>query len=405
MSTERSLNLIVASIGRCHMFDLARQMKLLGQTVSLLTGYPHAKIDRELRPHARTHPLWVMAEHLCLRLPWDPPSWLLYQQARDFGEWAAKCLRDEKPDIFDALDGGGLEAGRMLRDRGSVWICNRGAAHVVTQKLLLEEEHRRWGVPIPRHYFNSDHMDRSMAEYGGADAIVVPSRFVARSFVEQGLPAAKVHVVPYGVDLAMFTPQPKTDDKFRVLFVGTQSIQKGIGYLLDGLRPLVQQRSVEIWLVGQTGSDAEEILRRNASIFCHQGIQPRSRLASLYNQASVLVLPSVQDGFGLVMAQAMACGVPVIATRNTGAADLFTADGVEGFIVPIRNPLVLRQKVEWMLDNPQGRAKMAAAALSRVKELGGWRTYGERSLQIYRELVLRKNADGTYENLVRSAGQ
>src|SRR5215472_11042859 len=122
MSTERPLNLTVASIGRCHMFDLARQMKLLGQKVSLLTGYPHAKIDRELRPHARTHPLWVMAEHLCMRLPWDPPAWLLYQQARDFGEWAAKCLQDEKPDVFDALDGGGLEAGRMLRDRGSVWI-------------------------------------------------------------------------------------------------------------------------------------------------------------------------------------------------------------------------------------------------------------------------------------------
>jgi hypothetical protein len=55
------------------MFDLARQMKLLGQKVNLLTGYPLAKIDRELRPHARTHPLWVMAEHLGMRLPWDPP--------------------------------------------------------------------------------------------------------------------------------------------------------------------------------------------------------------------------------------------------------------------------------------------------------------------------------------------
>jgi alpha-maltose-1-phosphate synthase len=314
-------------------------------------------------------------------------------------------LQNETPDIFDALDGGGLEAGRMLRDRGSVWICNRGAAHVVTQKLLLEEEHRRWGIPMPRHYFNSDHMDRGMAEYGGADGIIVPSRFVARSFVEQGLPAEKVHVVPYGVDLTMFTPQPKTDDKFRVIFVGTQSIQKGIGYLLDGLRPLVQQRAVEIWLVGQTGSDAEEILRRNATIFTHKGLQPRSRLVSLYSQASVLILPSVQDGFGLVMAQAMACGVPVIATRNTGAEDLLTADGVEGFIVPIRNPLVLRQKVEWMLDNPQLREQMGAAALSRVKELGGWRTYGERCLQVYEDLFSRKNASGTHESLVRSANQ
>jgi glycosyltransferase involved in cell wall biosynthesis len=405
MPIDRPLKVTVASIGRCHMFDLARQIKALGQDVRLLTGYPQPKVDPELRPVAKTHPMWVYAEHLCLRLPWDPPGWLLYQQARDFGEWAAKRLIKEQPDIFDALDGGGLEAGRMLRDRGSVWICNRGAAHVVTQKLLLEEEHRRWGIPIPRHYFGSDHMDRSLAEYGGADAIMTPSRFVARSFVEQGLPPEKVYVCPYGVDLSMFSPQPKLDKKFRVIFAGTQSIQKGVGYLLDGLRPLVQGRGVEIWFVGQIASDAQEIMRRNASILVHKGVQPRSQLASLYSQASVLVLPSVQDGFGLVMAQAMACGVPVIATRNTGAEDLFTADGVEGFIVPIRNPLVLRQKVEWMLDNPELRDRMAEAALLRVKRLGGWRSYGLRCLKIYRNLLLQKNAEGSHEDLAWSASQ
>jgi starch synthase len=405
MPIDRTLKVTVASIGRCHMFDLARQIKALGQEVSLLTGYPQQKVDRELRPIARTHPMWVFAEHLCLRLPWDPPGWLLYQQARDFGEWAAKCLHNQKPDIFDALDGGGLEAGRMLRDRGSVWICNRGAAHVVTQKLLLEEEHRRWGIPIPRHYFASDHIDRSLAEYGGADAIVVPSRFVARSFQEQGVPAEKVYVCPYGVDLSMFAPQPKLDDKFRVIFVGTQSIQKGMGYLLDGLRPLVQNRAVEIWMVGQTGSDAHEILRRNATLFTHKGVQPRSQLAALYSQASVLVLPSVQDGFGLVMAQAMACGVPVIATQNTGAEDLFTADGVEGFIIPIRNPLAIRHKVQWMLDNPELRDRMAAAAVSRVKRLGGWRTYGLQCLKVYRNLLLQKNEEDSSENFAWSARQ
>jgi glycosyltransferase involved in cell wall biosynthesis len=206
------------------------------------------------------------------------------------------------------------------------------------------------------------------------------------------------------VDLSLFAPQPKLDDKFRVIFVGMQSIQKGIGYLLEGLRPLVQRGALEIWLVGQTGSDAQEMLRQNASLFCHKGVRPRTQLASLYSQASVLVLPSVQDGFGLVMAQAMACGVPVIATTNTGAEDLFT-HGVEGFIVPIRDPAAIRSAVEWMIDNPELRNEMAAAALARVKQLGGWRDYGLRCLQLYRKLTLKKATERPFENLTWSAGQ
>ena len=86
----------------------------------------------------------------------------------------------------------------------------------------------------------------------------------------------------------------------------------------------------------------------------------------------------------------MACGLPVIVTTNTGAEDLFT-HSVEGFIVPIRSPEVIREKIEWMMDNPALRDRMAAAALSRVKQLGGWDTYGDRVDSIYRELLSRHN--------------
>ena len=101
-----------------------------------------------------------------------------------------------------------------------------------------------------------------------------------------------------------------------------------------------------------------------------------------------MVLASVEEGLAQVQAQAMACGVPVIATTNTGAEDLF-ADGVEGFIVPIRSPEAIREKIEWMMDNPALRDQMANAALERVKNLGGWNQYGERVELVYRELAIR----------------
>jgi glycosyltransferase involved in cell wall biosynthesis len=101
-------------------------------------------------------------------------------------------------------------------------------------------------------------------------------------------------------------------------------------------------------------------------------------------------LASVQEGLAMVQAQAMACAVPVIATKNTGAEDLYT-DGVEGFIVPIRSPEAIREKIEWMIANPDLRDNMAAAALERVKSLGGWNQYGDRVDSVYREVARRNH--------------
>jgi len=83
----------------------------------------------------------------------------------------------------------------------------------------------------------------------------------------------------------------------------------------------------------------------------------------------------------------MACGVPVIATTNTGAEDLFT-DGVEGFIVPIRDVAALRERIEILMDDESRRKAMADAALRRVQALGGWNEYGERALELYEALAM-----------------
>jgi starch synthase len=402
MTIQNKPRIAIASIGRFHMFDLARQIAKAGLDVALLTGYPMVKVDDDLRPLAKTHSRCVLLERFVSRLPMGIPPWLPYESARDFGAWVARTLKNVEADVFDALDGGGLECGRMFRDRGKVWLCNRGSAHVLTQKHLLEEEHRAWRVPMPRHCFWPANVDRCLAEYGGADGVVVPSRFAAKSFVEQGHPAEKVHVCPYGVDLTMFHPEPKLDRTFRVLFVGVQSLQKGIGYLMEAVRPLVQSGAVEVWLIGQTGHDAREILRRDAGLFRHQGVMPRNRLAWYYSQGSVLVLPSIQEGLALVQAQAMACGLPVIATANSGAEDLFT-DGVEGFIVPIRRPAAIRERLQQMLDEPHRRECMGLAALHRVTQLGGWTAYGARVRALYRDLLEAKGITFTIPGEARNA--
>ena len=383
------LRVAISAIGRFHMFDLSRQMLRLGQEVTLFTGNPMFKVDADLRPYARTYPLFRLLSKLRSRLPPEPrTTWWNDIDMGTLGRWLARSIDPAKTDILDALDGLGPAAGRLMKRAGKVWICNRGSAHILSQKALLEEESRRWNAPLP--YFSRVTLDRCLQEYSECDAIAVPSDFAKRTFEEQGTDPRKLYVCPYGVDLSMFYAGPKRDANFRVLFVGSISIRKGIGYLLEALRPLVERRSCELWLIGPVDDGAKPLLAKNEHIFVYKGIQPRAKLSSFYSQGSVLVLPSIEEGLALVQAQAMACGLPVIATSNTGAENLFR-DGIEGFIVPIRDAEGIRARVEWMIANPAHRDEMAAAALRRVTALNGWARYGEQCLQMYREVLAARS--------------
>jgi alpha-maltose-1-phosphate synthase len=386
------LNVAISAIGRFHMFDLARQMLELGQNVTVFTGNPGCRVDADLRAYTRTHPALRVLSALRHRVPPAPNTarWQDWELGY-YGKWLSEAVDPEKTDVFDGLDGPGPAAGRRVHAHGHVWVCNRGSAHILTQKALLEEEHAKWGAPSP--LFTQAHLERCLQEYAECDAVVVPSDFARRSFLEQGIEAGRIYVQPYGVDTRMFRPHAKADRVFRVLFVGVASIQKGIGYLFDALRPLVLQGRCELVLAGRLDCAARHLLRANRETFSHVGVYPRSALSGLYSQASVLVLPSIQEGLALVQAQAMACGVPVIASRNTGAENLFT-NGVEGFIVPARNAPAIRERLEWMLSHPSEREAMGAAAMERVKHLGGWESYGRNCLAMYRELVGRKAGMG-----------
>jgi glycosyltransferase involved in cell wall biosynthesis len=234
-----------------------------------------------------------------------------------------------------------------------------------------------------------------LAEYNEANAIAVPSEFARRTFIEHGIHPQKIFRIPFGVDLSLFRPKPKQDRKFRVLFVGNFSIQKGIGYLLQAMKPLVEKGRAELWLIGRPDPSARKILAKYKDIFIDKGTYPRQQLADLYSQGSVLVLASVQEGLALVQAQAMACGIPVIATYNTGAEELFE-DGKEGFIVSPCDATAIRNQIESLMSNPARQKEMGRAGLNRVRDIGGWDTYGKTTLAMYSEVLSRKNAEIVY---------
>jgi glycosyltransferase involved in cell wall biosynthesis len=375
------MRICIGAAGRFHAFDLAQQMERLGHFTRLYTGYPRWKVDGLPQEKVSTFP-WLMVPSAAYirfcqrRVPWAF-NWMVTET---FSNWLARRL--EPCDVLHCLSSYGLRAHRIARERyGALTVCARSSAHIVRQDELLAEEHALWKVPYRR--FDGRIIERELQEYEECDLILVPSDFAYQSFIEKGVAREKLRVDPLGVNLTVFRPVPKRDKTFRVIFAGLLSLQKGIPYLLQAVEPL-RLPDFELWLIGGVDPEVKPILNKYRGLFRYLGFIPRTKLFSYYSQGSVFVIASVQEGLALVQAQAMACGLPVIASTNTGGASLFT-DGKEGFIVPIRSPEAIREKILYLYEHPEVRDAMAQAARERVQRLGGWDDYGNRTLSIYQD--------------------
>jgi glycosyltransferase involved in cell wall biosynthesis len=370
------INIGISALTRFHMFDLANELESRGLLGKVYTGYPRSRLPGPLRPHAfcRSLPIaGIAAAQMLGSLPGVQINVILAALSA-FDRAVAKALQPH--DIFIGLSGASsIRSFRRAKQLGARTICERGSSHIVFQDRILREEHERWGIPY--RPIDQRVIDQELAEYDLCDQINVPSTFAAATFRTQGVPERKVFKNPYGVSLGLFSPRPKRDSVFRVLFVGALSIQKGLGYLFEAVRRL-GSRSFEVWLIGRVDRNTEPFLRALPSNIRYLGPIPKEQLAEYYSQASVFVLPSIQEGLALVQAEAMACGIPVIATSNTGAADLFE-DGAEGFIVPIRSSEAIAERLQELMDNPDLCWFLSQNALKRVRSIGGWRDYGARA--------------------------
>jgi glycosyltransferase involved in cell wall biosynthesis len=291
----------------------------------------------------------------------------------------------DEADVLVALSGSGTESGEEMRRRGKVHICDRGSSHILYQQNILNEEadlHR-----APRPFFDPRVIEREIREYESSNVITVPSTFAERSFAGQKVPLTKVRKVSYGVNLSVFHPTaPPSSDVFDILFVGSLCLRKGIPYLLKAFAEFRHPRK-RLTLVGmrtpETRYFESGLSGNNIRVL---GPVPHLQLKHIMSTSQVMVLPSVEEGLALVMAEALACGCPVIATTNTGAEDLFE-NGKEGFIVPIRDPAAIREKLDFLADTPQARAAMSSHSLERVNAISGWKQYGDNYFNLIRELA------------------
>lgn len=217
-------------------------------------------------------------------------------------------------------------------------------------------------------------LERKQKEIELADQIFVASSITKQSLLNAGVNAEKINVIPYGSPLDYFSPQTKQDSKFRAIFVGRIGARKGVHYLLQSWQKL-KLVNAELLLVG-VNEFPPNYLEKYAECCTHISSVPHKELNQYYSSANVLVFPSLVEGFGLVLLEAMTCGIPIIATYNTAAPDLIT-DGVEGFLIDIRDENALQEKLEWCYQNPEQLKLMGKAARLKAEKLT-WSLYREK---------------------------
>lgn len=293
-----------------------------------------------------------------------------------FHGWTAECLRS-------------LEEAKRI---GARTIVERPAPHPVATRRLLREEYDRWGVPLPRDAVHPmmkkiDQVFRdevvAPAEFELADRIIVQSEYGLLSFVEEGFSPERLVVLPRAVDLGMYAPGPARDGSaFRVLYVGMVCLRKGILDLLQAWRTLALPGG-ELWVVGQVHDEISPLLepyRDDPSIrfFGHVA----GGAARFYPQADAFALPSIVEGSAKTNYEAMAAGLPVITTLNAGS---IVRDGVDGFIVPIRDPALLAERIRFLFESRDAAEAMGRSARQRVAEFS-WDRFEERLIGLYKDL-------------------
>jgi alpha-maltose-1-phosphate synthase len=381
------MKVVLSTIGKFHTFDLARQLHKRGALKTIYSGYPLFKLKKESLPKqsVKTFP-YLHAPYMRFAPRYTPARFLWEWQDR---VWFDRFVAGQLPecDVFCGLSGSGLHSGRRAKSRGAKYVCDRGSAHIRVQDRILREEFELQGIPYPG--VDPRIIMREEEEYEAADLITVPSAFAMNTFLEAGVPRRKMRLATYGVDLGMFHAcTARQPDDFNVVFVGGLSVRKGIRYLLDAFQQL-QCKNKRLTLVGTVLPEMEatiNALRHNPRIQV-RGHVPQEKLKEILSASHALVLPSVEDGLGLVQVQALACGCPVIATQNTGAQDVFT-DGKEGFIVPIRDAAAIAERLQRLADDPELSTTMSQAAVQRVKSISGWDRYGDRMFQIFSEATV-----------------
>ena len=398
------MKVTISCAGRFHSYYMADQFNQRNVLDQLITSYPRYEVLK----------YGIPGEKLTSLLMWEVTyrSWSKFARLthlndnygipmlNEFYDRLAVRHLNPNTDVFIGWSSKSERSLAKAKANGALAIVERNSSHIEVQTEILKEEFERIGKTRYRMFTHPAVIEKELREYEMADFISVPSSFAKRSFMEKGFPEAKIFQNAYGVNLTSFVPAPKHDDVFRVVYVGQMSLRKGVHYLLQAFEVL-KLKNAELWLIGAMTPDLQSMIAKAGPNVKYHGIKSQAELKQLYPQGSVFALCSLEEGMAHVQTQAMACGLPLICTTNTGGEDLIH-DGVEGFVIPIRNVEAIKEKIEWMYLHQEEAKEMGKRARANVGKGFTWSDFADRYVAFLKDHLPSRAAPATITNKVKA---
>jgi glycosyltransferase involved in cell wall biosynthesis len=324
----------ISVFGKYHAYSLATEYARLGLLKSLYSIHRSLKAPGGI-PKQSFHNRIDLAGLRLMQARIPSMNRLGLDVDDIFDRWVTKRLVKSKPGILHGWNGGVRRTFSKLK--GSDWLLclERSCPHNMYQYELLMEEASNLGL---RHWEDKDKLKRNIEELYLADIIIAPSQYSARSYEDPEL-QRKVRINALGANFE-YRDRDVGKRGLKILLVGNAFLRKGTHYLIEAFK-LIDDPTAELWL---RGSVPDEYRKRitDARVKIIPPLLPRG-IMRLYESATVFVQPSIDEGFGMTVLEALAFGLPVIATEHVGATDILDEEVAQ--IVPIRDPEAIAKAI------------------------------------------------------------
>lgn len=337
----------------------------------------------------KSHWQYELKEFLLARLKVDRQKVqeAVYQRDVNFDRMVAAKISKTDASIFWGFQGSSFESIISANKCGLKTICELSTGHVIESiKILGEEAHLqpKWSDSFDNLVFPAHYQERLEREPHEADVVIAASSFTKSTLAKSGIQEEKIKVLPLGFDhrYISFEEKKEFDSKLKLLYTGRVTQRKGVSYLLDAMKNLKSISSLD--MIGFVHGKGAGLVGYDD---CYSLLPPINQhdLFKVYNRYDALVLPSLFEGFGLVIIEALAAGLPVITTRNTIGGDIIKND-YNGYLVEIRNPKAIEEAVEKLASKTdEEKSQMRANARSTAMKYS-WKTYQQRLKDVLNDI-------------------
>jgi glycosyltransferase involved in cell wall biosynthesis len=384
-----------------YLKNLSRALKDLGHSVEVISGPPDPLLDRDITVYRlpsldlynpedlfRTPELKELKDPINV-LEWIGVSTMGFPEPFTFGLRAQRFLKD-KFDRYDVVhDNQSLSYSLQSIQKRVPTIATIHHPITVDRRLAIKAARNPYRKLQQVRWFSFIRMQKKVSRR--LSRIITVSECAREDISREfSVPRERFTIVPNGINTELFYPLPETvREKNRIIVTNSADIPlKGLAYLLEAVHEVSKTHKVGLTVVGEPKKDSQilKLIRKLkiGPLITFTGRISNGDFVRAYAQATLAVVPSLYEGFGLPAGEAMACGVPVISTSGGALPEVV---GDAGIIIPPADVRALTDAIKSLLDNPDRAKALGEAGFRRVHQYFTWKNAAEATVEAYRETI------------------